>query len=106
MYTHARALTHTHTVERVQVIFLIGNKCDLDSQVCADSDCTHTHTLSLSLSLSLSLFLFLSLTLQRDVTREEAQKFAEDNNLIFLEASAKTCVTVSVCVCLSVCLSA
>eukprot|EP00048_Salpingoeca_helianthica_P014723 m.223205 g.223205 ORF g.223205 m.223205 type:complete len:214 (-) comp16198_c0_seq1:162-803(-) len=49
----ARSLTSPNTV-----IFLIGNKCDLDGQ--------------------------------RDVTREEAQKFAEDNNLIFLEASAKT----------------
>jgi hypothetical protein len=27
---------------------------------------------------------------QRDVTREEAQKFADDNGLIFLECSAKT----------------
>lgn len=60
MYNHlqtwlndARSLTSPNTV-----IFLIGNKCDLDSQ--------------------------------RDVTREEAQKFADDNNLIFLEASAKT----------------
>ncbi len=32
---------------------------------------------------------------QRDVTREEAQKFADDNGLIFLECSAKTCVETS-----------
>jgi Ras-related protein Rab-14 len=49
----ARSLTNPNTV-----IFLIGNKSDLDSQ--------------------------------RDVTQEEATKFAEDNGLIFLEASAKT----------------
>ncbi len=41
-----------------QVIFLIGNKCDLDAQ--------------------------------RDVTYEEAKQFAEENGLLFLEASAKT----------------
>ena len=42
----------------LQVIFLIGNKCDLDAQ--------------------------------RDVTYEEAKQFAEENGLLFLEASAKT----------------
>lgn len=41
-----------------QVIFLIGNKCDLDAQ--------------------------------RDVTYEEAKQFAEENGLMFVEASAKT----------------
>lgn len=41
-----------------QVIFLIGNKCDLEAQ--------------------------------RDVTYEEARQFAEENGLMFVEASAKT----------------
>lgn len=41
-----------------QVIFLIGNKSDLDAQ--------------------------------RDVTYEEAKQFAEENELLFIEASAKT----------------
>jgi Ras-related protein Rab-14 len=40
------------------VIFLIGNKCDLDAQ--------------------------------RDVTYEEAKQFADENGLMFVEASAKT----------------
>jgi Ras-related protein Rab-14 len=40
------------------VIFLIGNKCDLEAQ--------------------------------RDVTHEEARHFAEENGLMFVEASAKT----------------
>jgi GTPase SAR1 family protein len=44
----------------VQVIFLIGNKCDLEAQ--------------------------------RDVTYEEAKQFAEENGLMFVEASAKTYV--------------
>lgn len=42
----------------MQVIFLIGNKCDLEAQ--------------------------------RDVTYEEAAQFAEENGLMFVEASAKT----------------
>jgi Ras-related protein Rab-14 len=42
------------------VIFLIGNKCDLDAQ--------------------------------RDVTYEEAKQFADENGLMFVEASAKTYV--------------
>ena len=42
----------------LQVIFLIGNKCDLEAQ--------------------------------RDVTYEEAAQFAEENGLMFIEASAKT----------------
>ncbi len=29
---------------------------------------------------------------QRDVTQEEAQKFADENGIIFMEASAKTFV--------------
>ena len=41
-----------------QVIFLIGNKSDLEAQ--------------------------------RDVTYEEAKQFAEENELLFIEASAKT----------------
>jgi len=41
-----------------QVIFLIGNKCDLDAQ--------------------------------RDVTYDEAKQFADENGLMFIEASAKT----------------
>ena len=41
-----------------QVIFLIGNKCDLEAQ--------------------------------RDVTYEEAKQFADENGLMFVEASAKT----------------
>ena len=41
-----------------QVIFLIGNKCDLEAQ--------------------------------RDVTYEEARQFADENGLMFVEASAKT----------------
>jgi Ras-related protein Rab-14 len=49
----ARNLTNPNTV-----IFLIGNKCDLEAQ--------------------------------RDVTTEEAREFADENRLIFLEASAKT----------------
>jgi Ras-related protein Rab-14 len=49
----ARNLTNPNTV-----IFLIGNKCDLESH--------------------------------RDVTTEEAKKFATENNLVFLETSAKT----------------
>eukprot|EP01147_Barroeca_monosierra_P004860 gene4860-8689_t len=49
----ARALTNPSTV-----IFLIGNKVDLEDQ--------------------------------RDVPTEEAKQFAEDNGLVFLEASAKT----------------
>ena len=40
------------------MIFLIGNKCDLEAQ--------------------------------RDVTFEEARQFAEENGLMFVEASAKT----------------
>lgn len=51
--TDARNLTNPNTV-----IFLIGNKSDLDAQ--------------------------------RDVTFDEAQKFAEENGLKFVEASAKT----------------
>jgi Ras-related protein Rab-14 len=42
------------------VIFLIGNKCDLDAQ--------------------------------RDVTYDEAKQFADENGLMFVEASAKTYV--------------
>lgn len=49
----ARNLTNPNTV-----IFLIGNKSDLETQ--------------------------------RDVTTEEASQFAKENNLIFLETSAKT----------------
>ena len=41
-----------------QVIFLIGNKADLEDQ--------------------------------RDVTYEEAKQFADENGLLFMEASAKT----------------
>lgn len=44
----------------LQVIFLIGNKSDLDAQ--------------------------------RDVTYEEAKEFADENGLMFVEASAKTYV--------------
>jgi len=51
--TDARNLTNPNTV-----IFLIGNKCDLEAQ--------------------------------RDVTYEEAAAFAEENGLMFVEASAKT----------------
>merc|ERR1712098_700329 len=51
--TDARNLTNPNTV-----IFLIGNKCDLEAQ--------------------------------RDVTYEEARQFAEENGLMFVEASAKT----------------
>ncbi len=32
---------------------------------------------------------------QRDVTYEEASNFAKENGLIFLEASAKTCVVLA-----------
>ena len=42
----------------LQVIFLIGNKGDLEAQ--------------------------------RDVTYEEAKQFADENGLLFMEASAKT----------------
>eukprot|EP00049_Salpingoeca_infusionum_P017511 m.353239 g.353239 ORF g.353239 m.353239 type:complete len:217 (-) comp16715_c0_seq1:358-1008(-) len=49
----ARALTNPNTV-----IFLIGNKSDLEAK--------------------------------RDVTTEEAQEFAKENGLVFLETSAKT----------------
>ncbi|XP_040573526.1 ras-related protein Rab-14 isoform X1 [Lepeophtheirus salmonis] len=51
--TDARNLTNPNTV-----IFLIGNKCDLEGQ--------------------------------RDVSHEEARQFAEENGLMFVEASAKT----------------
>merc|ERR1711976_420033 len=51
--TDARNLTNPNTV-----IFLIGNKSDLEAQ--------------------------------RDVTYEEAKQFADENGLMFLEASAKT----------------
>ncbi|KAK6622598.1 Ras- protein Rab-14 [Polyplax serrata] len=51
--TDTRNLTNPSTV-----IFLIGNKCDLNQQ--------------------------------RDVTYEEAKQFAEENGLLFVEASAKT----------------
>lgn len=51
--TDARNLTNPNTV-----IFLIGNKSDLDSQ--------------------------------RDVTYEEAKKFADENGLMFMETSAKS----------------
>lgn len=51
--TDARNLTNPNTV-----IFLIGNKCDLEGQ--------------------------------RDVTYDEAKLFAEENGLMFIEASAKT----------------
>lgn len=53
--TDAKNLTNPNTV-----IFLIGNKADLDSQR------------------------------DRDVTYEEAKQFADDNGLMFLETSAKT----------------
>lgn len=48
------------------MIFLIGNKSDLDGQ--------------------------------RDVTYEEAKQFADENGLMFVEASAKTYVFPSVCI--------
>lgn len=51
--TDARNLTNPNTV-----IFLIGNKSDLEAQ--------------------------------RDVTREEAEQFAQENGLMFLETSART----------------
>ena len=51
--TDARNLTNPNTV-----IYLIGNKCELESQ--------------------------------RDVTYDEAKLFAEENGLMFIEASAKT----------------
>ncbi len=51
--TDARSLTHPNTV-----IYLIGNKGDLEAQ--------------------------------RDVSYEEAKQFADENGLLFLEASAKT----------------
>ena len=51
--TDARSLTNPNTV-----IFLIGNKGDLDGQ--------------------------------REVTYDEAKRFADDNDLLFLETSAKT----------------
>lgn len=51
--TDARNLTNPNTI-----IYLIGNKSDLESQ--------------------------------RDVTQEEAKQFAEENGLMFIEASAKT----------------
>lgn len=51
--TDARNLTNPNTV-----IYLIGNKCDLEAQ--------------------------------RDVTFDEAKLFAEENGLMFIEASAKT----------------
>ncbi|CAF5011945.1 unnamed protein product, partial [Rotaria socialis] len=51
--TDARSLTNPNTV-----IFLIGNKGDLDGQ--------------------------------REVTFDEAKRFAEENDLLFLETSAKT----------------
>jgi Ras-related protein Rab-14 len=51
--TDTRSLAHPSTV-----IFLIGNKCDLDAR--------------------------------RDVTYEEAKQFADENGLMFVEASAKT----------------
>ena len=51
--TDTRNLTNPSTV-----IFLIGNKCDLEGQ--------------------------------RDVTYEEAKQFADENGLMFVEASAKT----------------
>jgi Ras-related protein Rab-14 len=51
--TDARNLTNPNTV-----IFLIGNKSDLEGQ--------------------------------RDVTYEEAKQFADENGLLFMEASAKT----------------
>lgn len=57
--TDTRNLTNPSTV-----IFLIGNKCDLEGQ--------------------------------RDVTYEEASKFAEENGLMFVEASAKTLVIKSI----------
>lgn len=53
--TDTRNLTNPSTV-----IFLIGNKSDLDGQ--------------------------------RDVTYEEAKQFADENGLMFVEASAKTFV--------------
>ena len=55
--TDARNLTNPNTV-----IYLIGNKSDLDDQ--------------------------------RDVTFDEAKQFAEDNDLTFIEASAKTGINV------------
>ncbi|RWS26800.1 hypothetical protein B4U80_09964 [Leptotrombidium deliense] len=53
LHTYARNLTNPNTV-----IYLIGNKSDLESQ--------------------------------RDVTYDEAKMFAEENGLMFIEASAKT----------------
>jgi Ras-related protein Rab-14 len=49
---------HASISSSIQVIFLIGNKSDLEAQ--------------------------------RDVTYEEAKQFAEENGLMFIEASAKT----------------
>ncbi|PNF41547.1 hypothetical protein B7P43_G12312 [Cryptotermes secundus] len=51
-------LSKVVTGDESWVIFLIGNKCDLDAQ--------------------------------RDVTYEEAKQFADENGLMFVEASAKT----------------
>lgn len=51
-------MTFTNLLLIVQVIYLIGNKCDLEAQ--------------------------------RDVTYDEAKLFAEENGLMFIEASAKT----------------
>lgn len=48
----------------MQVIFLIGNKSDLEGQ--------------------------------RDVTYEEAKQFADEHGLMFVEASAKTWVSLNI----------
>lgn len=61
MHTACRIIRNSmifHYFYTFQVIFLIGNKCDLEAQ--------------------------------RDVTYEEARQFAEENGLMFVEASAKT----------------
>lgn len=60
----------TLLVRCLQVIFLIGNKCDLDAQ--------------------------------RDVTYEEAKQFAEENGLMFVEASAKTWVDIALLIILKI----
>lgn len=98
----------------LQVIFMVGNKSDLESQVCSVSltEClvrfscmsarkkatSPMHETSLKLNRvhcgivcpSCILPPPVLLLLQRDVTYEEAKQFADENGLLFLETSAKT----------------
>jgi len=80
--TDARNLTNPNTV-----IFLIGNKCEYYIY-----NSTNTYYMKSGNDLLLFMVAIFAgdLEAQRDVTFEEAKQFAEENGLMFVEASAKT----------------